>query len=120
MFAKFDNGELHAKLDEYSEVNIEFHQSIIRMSRNSVLIALAEDLFAHMRMIRRKTIGEQDRAARSIRDHLSIIEALERRDTKRAEALRATCARARRARIQVCRLFGLVERTAPRGRNVRP
>ncbi len=87
MFAKFDNGELHAKLDEYSEVNIEFHQSIIRMSRNSVLIALAENLFAHMRMIRRKTIGEQDRAARSIRDHLSIIEALERRDTKRAEDL---------------------------------
>ena len=87
MFAKFDNGELHAQLDEYSEVNIEFHQSIIRMSRNSVLIALAENLFAHMRMIRRKTIGEQDRAARSIRDHISIIEALERRDTRRAEDL---------------------------------
>src|SRR6059058_178338 len=75
MFARFENGELHARLDEYSEVNIEFHQSIIRMSRNSVLISLAENLFTHMRMIRRKTIGEQDRAARSIRDHLSIIEA---------------------------------------------
>jgi DNA-binding GntR family transcriptional regulator len=87
MFAKFENGELHARLDEYSEVNIEFHQAIIRMSRNSVLIALAENLFAHMRMIRRRTIGEQDRAARSIRDHLSIIEALEKRDTKRAEDL---------------------------------
>ena len=87
MFARFENGELHARLDEYSEVNIEFHQSIIRMSRNSVLISLAENLFTHMRMIRRKTIGEQDRADRSIRDHLSIIEALEARDTKRAEDL---------------------------------
>jgi DNA-binding GntR family transcriptional regulator len=87
MFAKFENGELHARLDEYSEVNIEFHQSIIRMSRNSVLIALAENLFTHMRMIRRKTIGEQDRVDRSIRDHLSIIEALEARDTRRAETL---------------------------------
>jgi DNA-binding GntR family transcriptional regulator len=87
MFAKFENGELHARLDEYSEVNIEFHQSIIRMSRNGVLISLAENLFTHMRMIRRKTIGEQDRADRSIRDHLSIIEALEARDTKRAEDL---------------------------------
>jgi DNA-binding GntR family transcriptional regulator len=87
MFAKFENGELHARLDEYSEVNIEFHQAIIRMSRNSVLISLAENLFTHMRMIRRKTIGEQDRADRSIRDHLSIIEALEARDTKRAEDL---------------------------------
>ena len=87
MFAKFENGELHARLDEYSEVNIEFHQSIIRMSRNGVLISLAENLFTHMRMIRRKTIGEQDRAARSIRDHMSIIEAIEKRDTKRAEEL---------------------------------
>ena len=87
MFARFENGELHARLDEYSEVNIEFHQSIIRMSRNGVLISLAENLFTHMRMIRRKTIGEQDRAARSIRDHMSIIEALEKRDTKRAEEL---------------------------------
>src|SRR5690349_5331109 len=26
MFTKFENGELHARLDEYSEVNIEFHQ----------------------------------------------------------------------------------------------
>ena len=87
MFAKFENGTLHAKLDEYSEVNIEFHQSIIRMSRNGVLISLAENLFTHMRMIRRKTIGEEDRADRSIRDHMNIIEALERRDTVRAEDL---------------------------------
>ena len=87
MFARFDNGELHARLDEYSEVNIEFHQSIIRMSRNRVLNDLAANLFTHMRMIRRKTIGEEDRADRSIRDHLNIIQALEARDTERAEDL---------------------------------
>ena len=87
MFAKFENGELHARLDEYSEVNIEFHQSIIRMSRNRVLIDLAENLFTHMRMIRRKTIGEEDRADRSIRDHMNIIRAIEARDTERTEDL---------------------------------
>jgi ribosomal protein S14 len=52
MFATFENGEVRAHLDEYSDVNIEFHQAIIRMSRNSVLIDLAENLFTHMRMIR--------------------------------------------------------------------
>jgi DNA-binding GntR family transcriptional regulator len=87
MFGRFENGELHAKLDEYSEVNIQFHQAIIRMSHNSVLIHLAENLFTHMRMIRRKTIGEDDRADRSIRDHMNIIQALEARDTERAEDL---------------------------------
>jgi DNA-binding GntR family transcriptional regulator len=87
MFTNFENGQVRAHLDEYSEANIEFHQTIIRMSANGVLIDLAENLFTHMRMIRRKTIGEKDRADRSIRDHLHIIEALEARETARAETL---------------------------------
>ena len=87
MFVTFHNGEHRAHLDEYSDVNIEFHQTIIRLSRNDALVSLAENLFTHMRMIRRKTIGEQDRADRSIRDHMHIIEALEARDTARAESL---------------------------------
>ncbi len=87
MFATFEGGEVAAALDEYSEVNIEFHQTIICMSHNRVLIDLAENLFTHMRMIRRKTIGEKDRADRSIRDHMHIIEALEARATARAEEL---------------------------------
>ena len=87
MFAKFENGKLHVKIDEYSEVNIQFHQTIISMSKNEVLIRLAENLFTHMRMIRRKTIVEKNRADRSIHDHLNIIEAIESRDTPRAEAL---------------------------------
>jgi DNA-binding GntR family transcriptional regulator len=87
MFATFENGEVRAHLDEYSEINIEFHQTIIRLSRNTVLVLLAGNLFTHMRMIRRKTIGEKDRADRSIRDHMHIIEALEARDTLRAEKL---------------------------------
>jgi DNA-binding GntR family transcriptional regulator len=87
MFATFEDGALRAHLDEYSETNIEFHQSIIRMSGNSVLISLAENLFTHMRMIRRKTIVEKDRIERSILDHMNIIEALEARDTARSEEL---------------------------------
>src|SRR5262249_31521833 len=64
MFATFENGAVRAHLDEYSEINIEFHQTIIRMSGNATLVDLAENLFTHMRMIRRKTIGEKDRADR--------------------------------------------------------
>ena len=87
MFATFEGDKLHAKLDEYSEVNITFHQTIIKLSGNQALIRLAENLFTHMRMIRGSTIGEDDRVDRSIRDHMNIIEALEARDTKRAEDL---------------------------------
>ncbi|QIB34123.1 GntR family transcriptional regulator [Ancylobacter pratisalsi] len=89
MFTSFEDGEAapHVKLDEYSEVNIQFHQTIIAMGGNGILINLAENLFTHMRMIRRKTIGEEDRANRSIQDHLAIIQALEARDTSAAELL---------------------------------
>src|SRR5277367_1752431 len=71
MFTTFEGDKLHAKLDEYSEVNIAFHQTIIELSGNQVLIRLAENLFTHMRMIRRETIGEDDRVERSIRDHMN-------------------------------------------------
>jgi len=87
MFTTFENGKVRAHLDEYSDINIEFHQTIIRLSHNRVLIDLAENLFTHMRMIRRKTIGEKDRVDKSIRDHINIIEALEVRATDRAEDL---------------------------------
>jgi DNA-binding GntR family transcriptional regulator len=87
MFSTFEGGQVRAHLDEYSDVNIEFHQTIIRLSGNQVLIHLAENLFTHMRMIRRKTIAEKNRADKSIRDHMNIIEALEARDTPRAETL---------------------------------
>src|SRR5471030_1764982 len=87
MFATFEDDKLHAKLDEYSEVNIAFHQAIIELSGNRVLIQLAENLFTHMRMIRGSTIGEDDRVERSIHDHMNIIQALEARDTERAEDL---------------------------------
>jgi DNA-binding GntR family transcriptional regulator len=87
MFTTFEGDQVRAHLDEYSEVNIEFHQTIVKLSGNRVLIEMAENLFTHMRMIRRKTIVEKDRVDRSIRDHIKIIEALESRQTDRAEEL---------------------------------
>jgi DNA-binding GntR family transcriptional regulator len=74
-------------LDEYSDANIRFHQAIIRMSGNRVIADMTENLFIHVRAIRQMTIGQDNRAARSIVDHMNIIEALEARDTERAERL---------------------------------
>ena len=74
-------------IDEYSEANIRFHQAIVSLAKNKLLTDTMENLFIHMRSIRRKTIGETDRAERSIIDHMNIIEALEKRQTERAEQL---------------------------------
>jgi DNA-binding GntR family transcriptional regulator len=87
MFDDFRDQPIEGHLDEYSEANIHFHQAIIRLSGNPVLADMTRDLFIHMRAIRQATIGQADRAQRSIVDHMNIIEALERRDTERAAAL---------------------------------
>ena len=88
MFSSFDeDGAPKARIDEYSETNISFHQALFRLSRCDLLSRITENLFLHMRSIRMRTIAEKDRASRSIIDHMSIIEALEARDTELAERL---------------------------------
>lgn len=87
IFATIENSQVEAKIDEYSEMNISFHQALLKMSRCELLTAMTENMFVHMRWIRMRTIGEDHRASRSIVDHMHIIEALERRDTELAERL---------------------------------
>ncbi|MGI9319465.1 MAG: GntR family transcriptional regulator [bacterium] len=88
LFATFDgSNEARAHIDEYSETNIEFHQRLIELSKCKLLKDIADSLFIHMRAIRRKTIGERDRAAESIIDHMRIIQTLEDRDATMAEQL---------------------------------
>ena len=87
LFTDFAGHPPKLHIDEYSEANIRFHQAIVSLSKNKVLIDTMENLFVHMRSIRRQTISEDDRATRSIIDHMNIIEALEKRQTERAEQL---------------------------------
>jgi DNA-binding GntR family transcriptional regulator len=79
-----DHGE---RLAEYSDANIAFHQAIIKMSGCALLAEMTENLFIHMRAIRKITIHQENRATRSITDHFRIIEALEGRDAELAERL---------------------------------
>jgi DNA-binding GntR family transcriptional regulator len=74
-------------LDEYSDANIRFHQGIIKLSGNQCIADMTENLFIHVRAIRQMTISQDNRAERSIVDHMKIIEALEGRDTELAEKL---------------------------------
>ena len=83
----FRNGNDGERLAEYSDANIAFHQAIIKMSGSALLAELTENLFIHIRAIRKITIHQDNRAARSVVDHMRIIEALERRDFELAERL---------------------------------
>jgi DNA-binding GntR family transcriptional regulator len=87
MFDEFQNSPPSEHLGEYSDANIAFHTAVIALGGSQVIIDTTRNLLTHVRAIRRATITQNDRAARSIIDHLKIIEALEKRDTELAERL---------------------------------
>ena len=86
-FSTYDGDEARAHIDEYSDTNIEFHQTIIRLGHSELISQMADQLFFHMRAIRASTIKDRDRVAQSVMDHSRIIEAIEERDAYHAEQL---------------------------------
>ncbi|GLK81639.1 GntR family transcriptional regulator [Methylopila turkensis] len=86
LFEKFDEGHKPSDfVGEYSAANIQFHQTLIRLSGSQTLAEMTANLLVHVRGLRQITIGRDDRASRSIVEHLAIIEALETRDGDLAE-----------------------------------
>jgi len=87
MFAEFGDATPADHIEEYSAANITFHQSLVELSKSPIIIDTIKNIFMHVRAIRRMTIAQSDRAARSIVDHMRIIEALETRNTELVERL---------------------------------
>lgn len=87
LFRNFEEHDLKDHVSEYSDANIAFHKSIIRLSGSKLIQEMTDNLFIHIRAIRKLTIGQENRVERSIHDHKEIIKALERRDVDRAEQL---------------------------------
>ncbi len=86
LFAAFAD-DPSAHLSEYSQANMAFHKAIIRMGGCELMSELTDTLFIHMRAVRAVTMGQDNRAQRSIVDHMGIIDALERRDADLAARL---------------------------------
>jgi len=86
LFAKFEqNPSEH--ISEYSQANMAFHKAIIRMGGCGLASELTDNLFIHMRAVRAVTMRQDNRARRSIGDHMNIIAALAKRDADLAERL---------------------------------
>jgi DNA-binding GntR family transcriptional regulator len=82
-----EDAEQRFDLDEYSSANLRFHARIIELGHSPLIAEMADGLLVHVRAIRRRTIGDDDRVERSMVDHRQIIEALEARDADLAERL---------------------------------
>ena len=85
----YDDAEARAHINEYSDSNVEFHQTLIGLSDCALIESMANSLFLHMRAIRAEALKdlEHHRSDQSVRDHRRIIEALEDRDADLAERL---------------------------------
>jgi len=74
-------------VDEYSQANMAFHKEIIRLGECQLMTDMTTNIFIHMQPVRAMTMRQDNRAERSVRDHLAIIQALENRDAPLAERL---------------------------------
>lgn len=96
LFVPFaDEAEIERQPARYAQANVAFHELLMELADNQ-LLARAWAAFGHRQMsYRRQTISRLHRGNDSLREHLSIIDAIEQRDADLAE---------RRARAHVCTL----------------
>jgi DNA-binding GntR family transcriptional regulator len=87
LFEEFRDEPPSEHMNEYSEANIKFHQTILRLSGCELIVDMTENLFIHIRAIRTVSLRQDNRAERSMREHMAIIDALEARDAETAERL---------------------------------
>lgn len=88
IFAPFaEPGVAEAKAAQYSQANVAFHVEVIRLANNHLLERVWASFGHPQTSYRRQTIKRLHRSADSLREHLEIIDAIERRDADTAEAL---------------------------------
>lgn len=87
IFGSFVRRKPEEHVSEYSEANLAFHKELIRLGKCQLINELTDHLFIHMRGIRKVTIGQDNRAQRSLTEHKQIIAALQKRDADLAEKL---------------------------------
>jgi DNA-binding GntR family transcriptional regulator len=87
LFEMFKDEPLSDHMNEYSEANIRFHQAVIALGGSGLIESMTENLFIHIRAIRTVSLRQDNRAARSINEHMRIIAALEARNADLAEKL---------------------------------
>ena len=85
----FDDEEARTHINEYSDSNVEFHQTLIGLSQCDLIKSMADSLFLHMRAIRAEALKdlEHHRSDQSVKDHRRIIKAIEQRDPDKVEKL---------------------------------
>ncbi len=75
------------RLLKYNAAEKEFHAILLEACRNDLLKGMMETVNVHLEVIRLRTVVLAGRAEQSVREHIDIIEAVEKGDAVGAEAL---------------------------------
>ncbi|MBS9475855.1 GntR family transcriptional regulator [Ancylobacter radicis] len=87
MFHDFEGEAPTEHMNEYSDANIRFHQTIIGLGGCEMIGEMTANLFIHIRGIRAVSVRQENRSERSLQEHRAIIAALVARDADLAERL---------------------------------
>ena len=87
LFSEFETEPPSEHMNEYSQANINFHQTIVKLGGSKLIEDMTQNLFIHIRAIRTVSLRQDNRAERSMAEHMQIIDALEARDPDLAERL---------------------------------
>ncbi len=80
LFKNFSESNIRDRSKEYTQADLEFHNLIIRASRNDLLINIMNTLNDHVQMLRIQTVSHEGRPEQSLVEHFNIIQAMEQKD----------------------------------------
>ena len=101
------------RLDAYFDLNQQIHRAIVAASRNHVLTATHEMLFARVERVRFVALGSHPRWDESVREHREILAALTAHDSNQAGAALAQHIRHTGERAMELLKNGAAESSAP-------
>lgn len=74
-----------SKSEQVTELDGKFHQVLYEASNSRILKHVLSDFHKYVRMARKASVANQDRAEKSIEEHKNILRALKEKDANQAE-----------------------------------
>lgn len=71
---------------QVTELDGKFHQILYEASNSRILKHVLSDFHKYVKMARKASVANQDRAAKSIEEHKKILQAIKNKDANQAEA----------------------------------
>jgi DNA-binding GntR family transcriptional regulator len=87
LFKHFSEANIREQFKDYTQADLEFHNLVLKVSQNALLISIMNTLNDHIQLVRLQTVSHEGRLEQSLLEHDKIIEAFEKKDHASADFL---------------------------------